>query len=206
MRMEGANDPSRLRISDEDRHRVAELLRNAAGEGRIDFQELDERLEATYAAKTYGDLVPITADLPVHASAPVARGSTSLEPVGSWTSSVAIMSECKREGTWSVPAQHTTLAMMGSVRLDLREAQFAAREVTVYASAVMGDVTVVVNPHTRVVLEGIPIMAEFRESRAKAPAELTADSPTVRVKGFALMGSVSVQRERAPRDSRRRLP
>ena len=56
--------PSRLRISDEDRHKVAEVLRQAAGEGRIDLDELDERLEATYAAKTYGELVPITADLP----------------------------------------------------------------------------------------------------------------------------------------------
>ena len=60
------HDPSRLRISDADRHQVAEVLRQAAGDGRIDLAELDERLEATYAAKTYGELVPITVDLPVH--------------------------------------------------------------------------------------------------------------------------------------------
>ena len=42
------------------------MLRQAAGDGRIDLAELDERLEATYAAKTYGELVPITVDLPVH--------------------------------------------------------------------------------------------------------------------------------------------
>ena len=62
--MEGeldAPDPAQLRISDADRHQVAEILREAAGEGRIDLDELDERLEATYAAKTYADLVPITA-------------------------------------------------------------------------------------------------------------------------------------------------
>src|SRR6188508_243851 len=58
-------DPSRLRISDADRHRVGEVLREAAGEGRLDIEELEERLEAAYAAKTYGDLVPLTADLPV---------------------------------------------------------------------------------------------------------------------------------------------
>ena len=66
------HDPTQLRVSDEDRHKVAEILREAAGEGRIDFEELDERLEATYAAKTYADLVPITVDLPAHAP-PVAR-------------------------------------------------------------------------------------------------------------------------------------
>ena len=42
-----AQDPSQLRISDDDRHKVAEVLREAAGEGRIDMDELDERLEAT---------------------------------------------------------------------------------------------------------------------------------------------------------------
>ena len=59
-------DPRQLRISDADRHQVAEILREAAGEGRLDLDELDERLEATYAARTYADLVPITADLPAH--------------------------------------------------------------------------------------------------------------------------------------------
>lgn len=57
-------DPSQMRISDSDRHKVSEVLREAAGEGRLDFEELDERLEATFAAKTYADLLPITGDLP----------------------------------------------------------------------------------------------------------------------------------------------
>ena len=76
-------DPSQLRISDADRHQVAELLREAAGEGRLDLEELDERLEATYAAKTYADLVPITIDLPVPgepAAAPVQRRETAARP------------------------------------------------------------------------------------------------------------------------------
>ena len=64
-----AQDPSRLRISDSDRHQVAEVLREAAGDGRIDFEELDQRLEATYAARTYADLVPITLDLPIETAA-----------------------------------------------------------------------------------------------------------------------------------------
>ena len=62
----GGTDPTRLRISDSERHQVAEILREAAGEGRLDIDELDQRLEATYAARTYADLVPITLDLPAH--------------------------------------------------------------------------------------------------------------------------------------------
>ena len=43
----GGADPARLRISDTERHQVAEILREAAGEGRLDLEELDQRLEAT---------------------------------------------------------------------------------------------------------------------------------------------------------------
>lgn len=206
-------DPGQLRISDDDRHRVAEILRHAAGEGRIDFSELDERLEATYSAKTYADLVPITADLPVHPTArpqvPVSRQPTPARaPVGpgtpSYTSSLALMSETKRQGVWVVNEQHTAFAMMGSVQLDLREAYFTAREVTINAVSIMGEVKIIVNPHTQVLVEGVPIMAEFTESRAKAAAEITADSPVVRVRGLALMASVSVQRRAMPGETRRR--
>ena len=69
--LRASDDPARLRISDQERHQVAEMLREAAGEGRLDLDELDERLEATYAARTYADLVPITLDLPAHPRAPV---------------------------------------------------------------------------------------------------------------------------------------
>ncbi|TDE09085.1 DUF1707 SHOCT-like domain-containing protein [Jiangella asiatica] len=53
-----------LRCSDVDRERVAEALRQAAGDGRLTLSELEERLEATFSARTYGDLQPITRDLP----------------------------------------------------------------------------------------------------------------------------------------------
>ena len=60
---------SELRVSDADRDRVAEHLRSAAGEGRLSSDELEERLEAAFTARTDAELTPLTADLP----APVAR-------------------------------------------------------------------------------------------------------------------------------------
>ena len=74
---EGHDHRARMRISDADRHRVAELLREAAGDGRLDLDELDERLEATWAAKTYADLVPITADLPGATTQPADAGASA---------------------------------------------------------------------------------------------------------------------------------
>jgi hypothetical protein len=197
----GGHDPSQLRVSDEDRHKVAEVLRQAAGEGRIDFDELDERLEATYAAKTYADLVPITVDLPAHeppvAKAPAARREV-LPATTTHDSSLAVMGECVRRGAWLVPAHHTAFALMGSVTLDLRAATFAERDITITANAIMAEVKVIVDASTHVVVSGVPIMGEFHQAKDKVAPQLGPDSPVVRVKGMALMGSVSVQRQPPP--------
>ena len=194
-------DPSLLRISDDDRQKVAEVLREAAGEGRIDLDELDERLELTWHAKTYADLVPITADLhlPAHpqpASAPVPRPSHV--PAVEHASSTAIMAECKRQGIWSVPEHHSAFALMGSVVVDLRQAQLSARHTQINASSIMGEVKIIVPADMHVVVDGTPIMGEFSQARDKTPAEVGPDSPTVRVRGMAIMGSVTVQRLPAP--------
>jgi hypothetical protein len=53
-----------LRASDADRERIAERLRHATGEGRLSADELEERLEAVFAARTYGELDAVVADLP----------------------------------------------------------------------------------------------------------------------------------------------
>ena len=200
------HDPSRLRISDSDRHKVAEVLREAAGEGRIDFEELDERLEATYAARTYADLVPITLDLPVQPAAglpvqPAAAGATRSPVVSGGPAEerhLAILGGVDRKGVWTMPAHMTVTCFMGGADLDLRQAQFAAREVVLTINAVMGGADIKVNPHTHVVMEGTGIMGGFSGPSDKTPAELDANSPVLRIRGFALMGGVSVSRRPAP--------
>jgi hypothetical protein len=198
--LEGTNvpgDPSRMRISDADRHRVADLLRDAAGEGRIDLDELDERLELTWGAKTYADLVPITADLhtaphtpPVGPPVPRAGGV----PAVGHASSVAIMGECKRRGVWHVPAHHAAFSLMGSITLDLRQAVLSASETIINASAIMGDVKILIPAHMHAVVDGTPIMGDYGQGKDKVAADLGPDSPTIRVRGLALMGSVQVVR------------
>ncbi|MER7007191.1 DUF1707 domain-containing protein [Dactylosporangium sp. NPDC000555] len=58
-------DTSDLRAGDADRERVAQWLRTALDEGRLNLHEYDERLRETYAAKTYADLDRLLIDLPV---------------------------------------------------------------------------------------------------------------------------------------------
>ncbi|MBX6355821.1 MAG: DUF1707 domain-containing protein [Micromonosporaceae bacterium] len=53
-----------MRAGDADRERVAERLRIALEEGRLNLQEYDERLREAYAAKTYAELDKLLVDLP----------------------------------------------------------------------------------------------------------------------------------------------
>jgi hypothetical protein len=182
-----------MRISDADRNKVAEILRDAAGDGRIDFEELDQRLEATYAAKTYAELVPITHDL-----APVTTTSSSVVSGGKHERAVAIMSGVERRGPWVVPEHFSVFCLMGGAELDLREARFSAREVTLTINAFMGGANIVVNRSTNVVVHGVGIMGGYSPPRSDADLQLTADSPTVHVKGVAIMGGVSVVRKPMP--------
>ncbi|HEX4789332.1 MAG TPA: DUF1707 domain-containing protein [Actinospica sp.] len=190
-----------LRASDADRERVAEVLRNAAGLGRISMDELDERLEAVYAARTYGELVPITRDLPVDDAVPPspvpARAASagplvvgSNEPVGRGTA-IAIMSGANRGGNWIVPRRFTAFAFWGGSVIDLREARFESRVTVIRAGAIMGGVQVLVPEGVRAEVVGLGIMGGFNESGCK-PAT-GPNAPVVRVKGLAFWGGVLVR-------------
>jgi hypothetical protein len=65
--------PAPLRASHADRDLAVDILRVAAGDGRLTLAELDERLEAALTARTISELAAVTADLPggnqLHAAA-----------------------------------------------------------------------------------------------------------------------------------------
>ena len=52
-----------MRASDADRDRVLDMLREAAGDGRLTAAEFDERMEAALSSRTLGELAALTADL-----------------------------------------------------------------------------------------------------------------------------------------------
>ncbi|MFT4082593.1 MAG: DUF1707 domain-containing protein [Nocardioides sp.] len=184
-----------LRVGDADRNRVAEVLREAAGEGRLDLAELDERLDAVFAAKTYADLVPLTSDLPVTGSTPTPPASAipaaSVNPA---ERHLAIFGGFERKGGWTVPGELTVLAFCGGADLDLREATFSQRECTFTINAIMGGASVVVPPGVRVIMDGVGILGGY--SGPRGPEETGPGSPTLRIKGFAIMGGVDVRRRR----------
>jgi hypothetical protein len=193
-------DPRQLRAADADRDRTAEMLRRAASEGRITFDELDERVSRAYAAKTFADLEAVTSDLPGPGVKPPAPATARYQPPGvpagtpAPSLSLAIMSGARRAGPWLVPPAYTAVAIMGGVELDLRDARFAAAEVTIRAFCLMGGVSITVPEDMAVDVSGIGIMGGF-DHRASGPG--APGAPHLRVVGFALMGGVDVRRKPA---------
>lgn len=59
-----------MRAADADRERVIEQLHRGHAEGRLTLHEFDERTARAWAARTYGELDGITADLPATRAAP----------------------------------------------------------------------------------------------------------------------------------------
>lgn len=67
MRASGEEPPRRdpgMRASDAERESVVSLLRKHGAEGRLDVDELEQRVGAAYAARTHGELAALLDDLP----------------------------------------------------------------------------------------------------------------------------------------------
>jgi len=200
-----------MRASDADRERVANVLREAAGDGRLTMDELDERLDAVYAAKTYAELEPITHDLPdsgaTHGPAP--SPAAALDPGrfgGEATShgAVAILGGFTRRGEWVVPKEFTAFMFMGGGEIDLREAHFSEREVAIHIVAIMGGCEIIVPEDATVYVTGIGVLGAFEHTDAGAGSP---DGPVITINGVAFMGGVDVKRRptlEATREARQR--
>ncbi|WP_395294551.1 DUF1707 domain-containing protein [Kitasatospora hibisci] len=187
-----------MRASDADRERVAELLRDAYAEGRLDVEEHAERIEAAYAAKTLGDLVPLTRDLPVHRSisfekpplgapeqGPRPDGPVRLPARQEAPTMVAIFGGASRKGRWRVGSHLRAVAAFGGVEIDLTDAVFESPEVVIEVMAVFGGVEIKVPENVSLHGSGVGIFGGFdvKEQTAADPY-----APVVRVKGAAVFG------------------
>jgi hypothetical protein len=95
-----------MRAASADRERAVDVLKAGFAEGRLTQEEYNDRMGRAYAARTYGELAALTADLPAGAwpVAPV------LQPEAPATNSMAIasmvlgMAEFLTFGLTAVPA------------------------------------------------------------------------------------------------------
>jgi hypothetical protein len=202
-----------LRASDADREHHAELLRRAAGQGRLTMDELEERLNTVYESRTHRELERLVADVVVRGEQqlPAAAEGTQRMPVrrgeggANWL--VSIMSGRERKGRWRVGANMKVIDIMGGSDLDLNDAELAADEVHMTVFALMGGSTIRVPEGLNVELSEFAFMggngAELGDERPDP------GGPTLHIRMISIMGGTDVKRgrklSRAERKARRHL-
>lgn len=208
-----------LRASHEERDQVVELLRVAAGDGRLTAEELDERLEAALTARTQDELVPLLRDLPsagAVAGAVAVAGTgaravaPSIGPAPEVTRLRAHRSNVERTGPWTVPLRLEVDVRSANAQFDFTQAVIAHPVLELELTARSSNVRLVVPPGVVVTLDDLEVSSSSVRQRVHpqlgAPALLV-----VRVSGAAHSSNVEVRgprnglmaRLRARREERR---
>jgi hypothetical protein len=175
-----------LRVSDADRERSVVQLRDHSVAGRLTLEELSERIERAYAARTKGELAEVTADLPAAAvaAAPRARRRT-----------FALIGDIERRGRWRLADRMLAVVGIGDLELDLRGAQIDDPEPTITVVSLISDVTVIVPEGVAVEVTGFVLIADRDLDAADSPPHPGA--PLVHLRVFGLLGDVRVRVERS---------
>ena len=186
-----------LRASHEDRDRVVELLRVAAGDGRLTAEELDERLEVALTARTYGELTALVKDLPVQGQA---VGAPPPEP------KELVRIECRssvtnRDGPWVVPQRMEVEVTSGSVTLDFTEAVITQPTLQIDAEVRSGSLTLITKPG--VVVDTDDVSVHSSVAKVSAPASGVPVILRVQVSGTVWSGAINARPPRGPKAPRR---
>jgi hypothetical protein len=190
-------DASLMRVSHADRDRMVEILRDAAADGRLDTDELEERVERALTARTFADLEPLTEGLPVAAPAPPAvpapaEVSPAADDVVRWH---VAGQRLRREGAWTVPPVIELGMMGGSARLDYTVAQLPeGGRSTLRISTAGGRLRLTVPPGVAVDLSGLAATGGRIRDHASRHAVPGTVTHVITVTGTMFGGSVRVER------------
>jgi hypothetical protein len=182
----GEVEPRDLRVSDAEREHVGQLLQRAVGQGRLTVAEFAERMDATMAARTRGELNTVLVDLPGFM---LAR-----PPVQDVLELSHHLGELTRRGPWTVPPRVRLVGYFGSSFLDFTEAVFSGPTVHLELDKTAGSTTIVIPDGATVDTDGLRVTAgrvkDFTVRRiAPGPLHFV-------ITGRATMGEVRVRHPR----------
>lgn len=197
------------RASDADRDRAADRLRRAGGDGRLTVDELGERVQAAYGARTRGELQGLLDDVEEErAVAPRASTEDAAAVIvrpgeggARWV--VGILGSSTRGGRWRISRRCTVLNVMGGSDLDLNDAEFADDVVEMTVYSLMGGSDVRIPDGLRVEVTDVAIIGGNSIQRA-APEHESHDGPLLRLRLFSIMGGTNVRRGRRRTRAERR--
>jgi hypothetical protein len=183
-----------LRAADTDREAIAERLRAAAGDGRIDLAELDERLDRAYTAKTYGELEILVADLPRQPPS-MSHPGTGAEPETLVLKTTT--PNIKQNGRWTVPQRIIAESTTGFITIDFTQASCAHRDVIVEATTRTGWIRLILPDGWGVHIGSSSTNTAHISNKAAETAEPGA--PTVTVTGHPRSGYIKIKQRRQGR-------
>jgi hypothetical protein len=186
-----------LRASDADREQAAELLRRAAGEGRLTVDELDERLHDAFGARTRTELETLVADVVVAEGTALGTPADTLPVVpgeGGTKWLISIMSGHDRRGHWKVGPKVINFNFWGGSEIDLNDAVLSTQETEIRVISIMGGADVYVPEGLDVQVSQFGLMGgnDVRLGRGRP----VPGGPTVHLRLFSLMGGSNVKRGR----------
>jgi hypothetical protein len=193
-------EPGALRASHDDRDRAVEVLRVAAGDGRITAAELDERVGAALTARTYGELAALTADLPAApGSLPLPPGSPGAPGV---TAKELVRIDCdtgtvRRDGPWLVPRRLEVRLNLGTVTLDFTEAVLSWPSLEIDADIQTGSLILVTGPGIFVSTDDLAIQTST--VKVDAPGPEVPVRFRIDISGRARTGTITAGPPRPPR-------
>lgn len=183
-----ADDQPDTRASDLERERTIDVLREAAGEGRLTFEELADRIEDAAGSRTRGELDELTGDLPAAGVA-----DAPLSEIAAPAAQSSFFGDLRRSGVWVVPVRSGWRTCFGDVKLDLREARVGGGDVTIEADTVFGDVELLVPEGIAVEIRCTTILGDVRQD---AGGQAPPGAPRVILSGRTVFGNVRVCSQR----------
>lgn len=186
-----------LKPTAERREAVVAKLTQAFASGRIEMEDLEQRLDLVMHAQTLdrlnATLVGLETPLPVSrdsAAAPAPPFRTD-RPKGS-KHTIVFMSASHRRGRWVPAPLHRVTAVLGAAKLDLRDAELADGLTEIVINVLMGGVEVIAPPDVDIEVDGWALMGAV-DHRDIHPAPLETQKHRVRIYARVLMGAVEVK-------------
>lgn len=168
-----------------------ERLRDAAAEGRIDFDELDSRLELALTAKTHGELASLTVDLPAPRFSSVAASASAAGSRPPLVLKGGLHGASRGPGRWEVPEHVIAHGGLGGVKLDFTRVACRLAEIVVEAYGETSGVTVVIPDGW--VADASGIDPGFGGLSNKTTSDRLPGTPLIRLTGAGGVGGVVVR-------------
>ncbi len=198
------------------RQRAVDTLMEHFANDVLEMSEFERRLDIANHAVTEAELNKLVSDLPatnLPAPAPSlvpARGRAPVvvgaDRVSERAYMVSLMGGNSRSGRWIPARSNFAVGVMGGFSLDFREAMLGPGVTEVNVFTLMGGAEIIVSPEMDVEVSGFSFMGGF-EHDTDQPIHTNPERPTLRIKGFSMMGGVGVEVRfpgEAPREAKKR--